>query len=158
MSPRPTSIPLARSRSVLRLSGSSPITLRAGVWQSCYDDPAHAASTDRSQVGVHGVAFGVGDGRTARAKLEGALQTEHVRFPRRPLPSLLWHPALSCWGGAAKGALSTPLRDTAVRARRGWGWFGCTGGCRQRDPGAGRCHGAGVDARGELTQGILGAG
>lgn len=54
-----------------------------------------APSRHRAQVGVHGVALGLGGGRRAWAKLEGALQTEHVGFPHHLLPSLLWHPGLA---------------------------------------------------------------
>lgn len=71
-------------------------------------------------------------------------------------------------GGAATGAVSVPLADSALGARRGWGWLCCAGGCWQRDPGAGQCRGAGSlqwlssagapRGRGTVRQGAQGCG
>lgn len=54
--------------------------------------PAAGSTRWHPQVGVPGVALGVGRGRRAQARLEGVLQTEYVGFPHRSPPSLLWHP------------------------------------------------------------------
>lgn len=136
------------------------MTLRAGVWQSCYDDPADAAGSTQPAPSAGWCPRG---GSRGGGRQESVGQTQGCFAIRArglsPSSAPIAAPApCSRWRGAAKGTLSIPLGGTAVGARRGWGWLSCTGGCRKRDPSAGQRRGAGVNARGELSRDILGAG